>query len=57
MVAVDAGFPARPRTDPGVRHFRTGLLLQVITPKRTTDTGDRSVELDVQVLGAGGCEG
>ena len=24
-----------PRTDPGVRHYRTGLLPQVMTPKRT----------------------
>jgi len=29
------GFPCTPRTDLGVRHYRTGLLPQVIAPKRT----------------------
>ncbi len=38
-VAVGTGLAAGPRTDPGVRHYRTGLLPWVLASKRTFGYG------------------
>jgi hypothetical protein len=32
----ECGFPRTPRTDPGVRHYRIGLLPRVMTSEQTT---------------------